>query len=68
MPIHRLEQKPTVAATLADLTCDSDGKIDRFCARPDEGASQPALFLHNLIADQPYHLSMFCTGTHPYSL
>ena len=29
-PIHRLHEEPTVAATLADLTCDSDGKIDRF--------------------------------------
>ena len=30
MPIHRLEEEPTVMATLADLTCDSDGKVDRF--------------------------------------
>lgn len=30
MPIHRLNEEPTVEATLADLTCDSDGKIDRF--------------------------------------
>jgi arginine decarboxylase len=30
MPIHRLTEEPTVHATLADLTCDSDGKVDRF--------------------------------------
>ena len=30
MPIHRLNEEPTQRATLADLTCDSDGKIDRF--------------------------------------
>ena len=30
MPIHRLEEEPTVRATLADLTCDSDGAIDHF--------------------------------------
>ncbi|GBF89380.1 arginine decarboxylase [Raphidocelis subcapitata] len=30
MPIHRLEEEPTIMATLADLTCDSDGKVDRF--------------------------------------
>ena len=30
MPIHRLDEKPTERAILADLTCDSDGKIDRF--------------------------------------
>ena len=30
VPIHRLDEEPCVPATLADLTCDSDGKIDRF--------------------------------------
>jgi len=30
MPIHRLDERPTRAAVLADITCDSDGKIDRF--------------------------------------
>jgi arginine decarboxylase len=30
IPIHRLGEEPTVPATLADLTCDSDGKVDRF--------------------------------------
>ncbi len=30
MPIHRLDEEPTRRGILADLTCDSDGKIDRF--------------------------------------
>ena len=30
MPIHRLDEEPTEPATLADITCDSDGKIDKF--------------------------------------
>jgi arginine decarboxylase len=30
MPIHRLDEEPTRRGTLADLTCDSDGKIDQF--------------------------------------
>lgn len=30
IPIHRLDEKPTALATLADITCDSDGKIDKF--------------------------------------
>ena len=30
VPIHRLTEKPTALATLADITCDSDGKIDKF--------------------------------------
>ena len=30
MPIHRLGEEPTRQGTLQDITCDSDGKIDRF--------------------------------------
>src|SRR5947208_3888470 len=30
MPIHRLNEEPTRRAILADITCDSDGKVDRF--------------------------------------
>lgn len=30
MPIHRLEEEPRESAVLADITCDSDGKFDRF--------------------------------------
>lgn len=30
MPIHRLREEPTRQAVIADLTCDCDGKIDRF--------------------------------------
>lgn len=30
MPIHRLDERPTCRGVLADITCDSDGKIDRF--------------------------------------
>ena len=29
-PIHRLDEEPTEQVTFADLTCDSDGKFDRF--------------------------------------
>jgi hypothetical protein len=36
MPIHRLDEKPTALGTLADLTCDSDGKIDRFITTGSE--------------------------------
>ena len=30
VPIHRLGEEPTVRATLCDVTCDSDGEVDRF--------------------------------------
>ncbi|MCY2995792.1 MAG: biosynthetic arginine decarboxylase [Planctomycetota bacterium] len=35
MPIHRLNERPTRDAVLSDITCDSDGKIDRFIDRRD---------------------------------
>ena len=35
MPIHRLNEEPTRRAVLADITCDSDGKIDHFIDRRD---------------------------------
>ncbi len=54
MPIHRLDEEPTRRATLADLTCDSDGKVDQFIdlrdvkyvlelhpLKPREAAPQP---------------------------
>ena len=39
MPIHRLDERPTCRGTLADITCDSDGKIDRFIASGDTAAA-----------------------------
>jgi arginine decarboxylase len=33
MPIHRLAEEPTCRGILADITCDSDGKVDRFIDR-----------------------------------
>jgi arginine decarboxylase len=45
MPIHRLDEEPTKRATLADLTCDSDGKIDQFIDLKDV---KPVLELHPL--------------------
>ncbi|MBW4581608.1 MAG: biosynthetic arginine decarboxylase [Tildeniella nuda ZEHNDER 1965/U140] len=45
MPIHRLDEEPTKRATLADLTCDSDGKIDQFIDLKDV---KPVLELHAL--------------------
>jgi arginine decarboxylase len=35
MPIHRLKEEPTCRGILADITCDSDGKVDRFIDRRD---------------------------------
>ena len=60
MPIHRLQEKPIARGIIADLTCDSDGKIDNFVGL--EG-SQPVLQLHPL-DKQPYYLGMFLVGAY----
>ncbi len=61
MPIHRLDQEPTCRGTLADLTCDSDGKIDKFIDLKDV---KSLLELHPLIPGQPYYLGMFLGGAY----
>lgn len=63
VPIHRLEEEPTVPATLADLTCDSDGKFDRFI-NPRGGDPLPALPLHPLRDGEKYYLALFLTGVY----
>jgi arginine decarboxylase len=61
MPIHRLTEEPTQRATLSDLTCDSDGKIDQFIDLRDV---KPVLELHELKPDEPYYLGMFLGGAY----
>ena len=61
MPIHRLDEEPTERATLADLTCDSDGKIDQFIDLRDV---KHVLELHSLQANEPYYLGMFLSGAY----
>jgi len=61
-PLHRLNEKPTVDATLVDITCDSDGKIDKFIALEDE--VEDTLPLHPLIEDEPYYLGIFLGGAY----
>lgn len=60
MPIHRLDQRPTRHAVLADITCDSDGKVDQFVHRREV---QRTILLHELTSD-PYHLAVFLTGAY----
>lgn len=61
LPIHRLGEEPTQRATLADLTCDSDGKLDRFIGRGD---CKPMLELHPLQPGKPYYLGLFLGGAY----
>ena len=61
MPIHRLGEEPLQRATLADLTCDSDGKIDQFIDLRDV---KSVLELHDLRPHEPYYLAMFLGGAY----
>jgi len=62
MPIHRLDEEPTRRGTLQDITCDSDGKIDRFVGSRDGDPSMP---LHLFKDDgEPYMLGIFLTGAY----
>ena len=60
-PIHRLHEEPTCRATLADLTCDSDGKINQFIDLRDV---KSVLQLHPLKPGEPYYLGMFLNGAY----
>lgn len=70
MPIHRLDEEPTRRGTLADLTCDSDGKIEQFIDLRDV---KSVLELHplkaqatssNSQAKEPYYLGLFLAGAY----
>jgi arginine decarboxylase len=61
MPIHRLCEEPTRRGILADLTCDSDGKIDQFIDLRDV---KPVLELHTLKKHKPYYLGLFLAGAY----
>ena len=61
MPIHRLGEEPTRRGILADLTCDSDGKIDRFIDLRDV---KSVLELHTFKPGEPYYLGMFLNGAY----
>ncbi|MEQ8820621.1 MAG: biosynthetic arginine decarboxylase [Sumerlaeia bacterium] len=61
MPIHRLEEKPLRKGVLADITCDSDGKIDKFVDLRDV---KNQLELHSPRKGEPYLLGVFLIGAY----
>jgi len=60
-PIHRHTEAPTVKATLADITCDSDGKIDQFIDLRDV---KNVILLHEFSDKNPYYLGVFLVGAY----
>ena len=65
MPIHRLDEAPTRRAVLADITCDSDGKIDHFVSQRDV---KRTLELHPLRDGEDYFLAVFLVGAYQETL
>ncbi len=61
MPIHRLNEEPTRSATIQDMTCDSDGKIDIFISTKNIPYHLP---LHTLKGKEPYYLGVFLVGAY----
>ena len=65
MPLHRLEECPVEQAILADITCDSDGKLDSFI---DIHGVKRVLELHSVRPCEPYHLGAFLVGAYQETL
>lgn len=61
VPIHGLNRPPTEYATLCDITCDSDGIVDKFVDLHDV---KQVLELHPLVAGEPYYLAFMLVGAY----
>lgn len=71
VPIERLDEVPSRHAVLGDLTCDSDGKIDRFAqgdSRPHSDAHTRTIRLHDVPAGQSYPIAMLLVGAYQETL
>jgi arginine decarboxylase len=66
MPIHRLNEEPRHRAVFADITCDSDGKIDQFIS--DSGEPENTLPVHDIRGNDPYYFGVFLVGAYQETL
>lgn len=65
MPLHRLNERPTQKAVLADITCDCDGKIDHFIDKEDVARFLP---LHTIKSSDDYFIGVFLVGAYQETL
>ncbi len=65
VPLHRHNEKPTRTGIIADMTCDSDGKIDLFT---EEGVIARAQAFHELRPGEEYYLAVFLVGAYQETL
>ena len=61
VPLARLDERPTRNATLVDISCDSDGKVEKFIDLRDVKNTLP---LHQLRQGEPYWLGIFLAGAY----
>ena len=61
MPVSRLNEQPTKSATIQDITCDSDGKIDNFISTRNFSYHLP---VHELNEKEPYYFGVFLVGAY----
>lgn len=61
VPLTRLDEKPDRECTLADITCDSDGKIDQFIGGETLRSTLP---VHELKPEEDYYIGLFLTGAY----
>ncbi|TYO99046.1 arginine decarboxylase [Geothermobacter ehrlichii] len=64
-PIHRLDERPDREAIIADITCDSDGRISHFIG---DGATRSTLPVHALKTGEDYVLGVFLVGAYQETL
>ncbi|SLN58083.1 Biosynthetic arginine decarboxylase [Roseovarius albus] len=65
VPLQMLNQTPDRRAVLSDITCDSDGKLDKFIL---DGEIAPSLPVHSPPEDQTYYLGVFFVGAYQETL
>ncbi|MGE5448159.1 MAG: biosynthetic arginine decarboxylase, partial [Bacteroidales bacterium] len=61
IPIQRLDEKPDRSATIQDITCDSDGKIDNFISTRNFSYYLP---VHPIKSKEPYYIGVFLVGAY----
>ncbi len=61
VPISRLHEKPSKLCSLVDITCDSDGKIDKFIGQDSVANNIP---MHTLKENEDYFIGIFLTGAY----
>ncbi|MDN5937201.1 MAG: biosynthetic arginine decarboxylase, partial [Salinisphaera sp.] len=65
LPLQRLDERPDRRVRLCDLTCDSDGRMDRYV---DDAGVDTSLPLHSLRAGERYRLGIFMVGAYQENL